>query len=577
MPRMSASEVEGEGQPPHPHHPHHSSMPARDATTTMAPAPACAQCHATGVPLLAPDEPLGQQQQVPVSPATSNKPRYCNSCMIGKKVRVFWPVDESWYTGVVHEYDPSTGEHLLRYEDGDAEWVRIGSSNVAAVAPQVNAISPGESTMAHQQQQQQQHAPQQQQQQPHQSAAVTPQQAPPPPPPSDAASFPPQPPPPEAQQAMVPAHALPPGVSYVTTGDAAYYRPGAPSNPYATYGFAPARGDQRMPPPGATDLGHHPHAHLHHASSQPHHQQHPPSQSPAELHETAASPTPTNGGRSGKKGPKAWSKNEDATLLKIVQGMSMPMRWSVVAQSLPDRTGKQCRERYVNHLNPRLKTSDWNPVEDATVFHLYNTIGSHWSTMSKVIPGRTDNGIKNRFHNLRRQLEREDGHRLRLSNENDFPDQIRLDKTRKFPKHLQGKADELWDIESGIGVLSAQSVLGPPSGGANAAAKTHFGPFRFPRGDIDAADRCVRCGFYVPSVQTGREICERTGWCLACTRIPPHLSGNLLRECLSLRRCTDNPEYRRQIESWPDPPAHVEGDTKESNSKESPPAAVQVQ
>lgn len=213
--------------------------------------------------------------------------------------------------------------------------------------------------------------------------------------------------------------------------------------------------------------------------------------------------------------------------------------------------------RYVNHLNPRLKTSDWNPVEDATVFHLYNTIGSHWSSMSKVIPGRTDNGIKNRFHNLRRQLEREDGHRLRLSNENDFPEQIRLERTRKFPKNLQGKADELWDIESGIGVLSAQSVLGNPTSGSNSTAKTYFGPFRTPR---DHGEQCVRCGFLVPSVQTGREICEKTGWCSACTRIPPHLSDNLLRECLSLRRCVDNKEQRQIIESWDEEPEqHLRG------------------
>ena len=48
--------------------------------------------------------------------------------MIGKNVQVFWPVDESWYTGTVHEYDATTGEHLLRYEDGDAEWVRLGEN-----------------------------------------------------------------------------------------------------------------------------------------------------------------------------------------------------------------------------------------------------------------------------------------------------------------------------------------------------------------------------------------------------------------------------------------------------------------
>jgi hypothetical protein len=48
--------------------------------------------------------------------------------MIGKKVRVFWPLDEQWYVGVVKEYDASSGEHLLKYPDGDTEWVKIGDT-----------------------------------------------------------------------------------------------------------------------------------------------------------------------------------------------------------------------------------------------------------------------------------------------------------------------------------------------------------------------------------------------------------------------------------------------------------------
>lgn len=55
--------------------------------------------------------------------------------MIGKKVRVFWPVDNSWYVGVVLQYDASTGEHLLKYDDEDTEWVKIGESNTCAPPP----------------------------------------------------------------------------------------------------------------------------------------------------------------------------------------------------------------------------------------------------------------------------------------------------------------------------------------------------------------------------------------------------------------------------------------------------------
>ena len=49
--------------------------------------------------------------------------------MVHKKVRVFWPVDSQWYIAIVMQYDIASGEHLLKYPDGDTEWVRIGEDH----------------------------------------------------------------------------------------------------------------------------------------------------------------------------------------------------------------------------------------------------------------------------------------------------------------------------------------------------------------------------------------------------------------------------------------------------------------
>ena len=343
-----------------------------------------------------------------------------------------------------------------------------------------------------------------------------------------------------------------------------------PDSAHPSYGMYPggAGGYSIHPGQGGFPPGYHPHHHPHMApgpyggpppygypgvmnmppsmvgsgaDDHLHHMHHPhPAKSPSS--EPSSSPTslPGSGGKR-KAGPKAWTKEEDAKLLSIVQSMRMPMKWSIVAQSLQDRTGKQCRERYVNHLNPRLKVTDWSPVEDATIFYFYNISGSHWAKMSRGIPGRTDNGIKNRFHNLRRQLEREDEHRLRLSTAENFPEEIRLDRIRDFPVKLQGKASELWDMKNGIGVLAAQSVLG----GSISRNSSRFGPFRKARD----GDLCVRCGMMMPSLHTGTELCTKSGWCQSCTRIPPHICNNLLRECLNLRREQDT-KVRDIIESW---------------------------
>lgn len=456
--------------------------------------------------------------------------RFCANCMVGKKVRVFWPVDNSWYIGTVQQYDSSSGEHLLRYDDDDTEWVKIGESNTTAAPPAKSSyIQPPIGRTAS---------------------------------PNDGSLLDPIPPVSPVGQMMdnesnTPSHHPPYHMEHqpsVTpdTRDGTPRRGGPPPgyHPYPSTPSSMYAPHHHHPPP---PMGYHHPSHsypgYHHGPPGPY--GYPP-QSMYAPHgsdgkgEPQRSPSPTGSiGQKRKNGPKAWTKEEDALLLTIVQNMRMPMKWSIVAQSLPDRTGKQCRERYVNHLNPRLKVSDWSPLEDATIFHLYNTIGSHWAKMSKMIPGRTDNGIKNRFHNLRRQLEREDEHRLRLSTARDFPEEIRLDRMREIPMELRGKAAELWDMKAGLSVLAAQSVLG----GNMSRNAGRFGPFR----PAEDGDICVRCGFFVPSVQTGTEVCTKTGWCQSCTRIPPHVSGNMLRECLNLRRCQDA-DMRKIVESWEEPP-----------------------
>jgi hypothetical protein len=217
-------------------------------------------------------------------------------------------------------------------------------------------------------------------------------------------------------------------------------------------------------------------------------------------------------------------------------------------------------------LNPRLKTTDWNTLEDAMVFHLYNSMGSHWAKMSKIIPGRTDNGIKNRFHNLRRQYEREDEHRLRLSTIHEFKDAIRLDRLRKFPEKMEGKTNKLWDIHSGIGILAAQSVIG---GSILGRSKNKFGPFR----KAEDGEVCVRCALVMPSLQTSDEVCDKSGWCLTCTRVPAHLSTNLLRECNNIRR-EQRADLRQVIESWEEFFAKEEGSDAQEDTEEKPESEV---
>lgn len=96
--------------------------------------------------------------------------------------------------------------------------------------------------------------------------------------------------------------------------------------------------------------------------------------------------------------------DEDEILRVLVERLGTNA-WSEIAGAIPDRTVRQCRDRWKHYLACDARSA-WTPEEDELLLEKIQVYGLKWTRIAGFLPNRTDFDVKTRWRQIFRNQRR---------------------------------------------------------------------------------------------------------------------------------------------------------------------------
>jgi hypothetical protein len=101
--------------------------------------------------------------------------------------------------------------------------------------------------------------------------------------------------------------------------------------------------------------------------------------------------------------------SEDTLLVDAVQRFGTS-DWRQIADAVPGRNPRQCRDRWLNYLSPNVRNGPWTSDEDRLLLSRYHEFGPAWRHIASFFDQRTEINVKSRWMLIQRKIRKQEKH-----------------------------------------------------------------------------------------------------------------------------------------------------------------------